>query len=61
MAECARETGVLTVLEMRPIVYSPTDDPTTGNLSIYVGEGVSGPRVHTQPYSLPSAVGWIAT
>lgn len=50
-------TGVLTELAMRPNVYSATDEPSNLTLSIYVGEGVGGTRIHQQAYTLASAGG----
>ena len=50
-------TGVLTSLEIRPNVYSATNDPSSLTLSIYVGEGVSGTRIAQQNYVVPSASG----
>lgn len=49
------ETGVLTQLDLRPNVYSPTADPSTLTLSIYVGEGVAGTPIASQTYTVPSA------
>lgn len=50
-------TGILESLEMRPNVYSANGDPTTGMLSIYIGDGVGGTRIHQQAYSIASASG----
>lgn len=47
-------TGVLTALELRPNVFSAEGEPSHLTLSIYVGEGIDGPRIAQQQYEVPS-------
>lgn len=50
-------TGLLTQIDMRPNQYAPVEGTISGTLSVYAGPGVAGPRLHQQPYSLPSVGG----